>query len=242
MSSAQAQEDASAKPLPLELVEELAHFANGEIRDDLLRRRRKVFETHAILVGQFELLCGFDGRVVPVEERGQSENGIGREKIRSIDRNEAFEARDVQRSGNDLDKNAARGHHTQDRHRIVRFEQAQELLRDALARQFGEIGFHICRGFECDGIDLALAIPGVEAEEAQDAQIILADTGSRIADEANALGRKILDAAGIIIKLALAIHRERIDREVAAFRIERSRRQNAPRHGVRRSRYLRAAS
>ena len=50
----------------------------------------------------------------------------------------------------------------------------------------------------------ALAVGGVEAEEAQDAQIVLGDARRRIADEAHAPRREIGKPADIVVDGAVA--------------------------------------
>ena len=55
----------------------------------------------------------------------------------------------------------------------------------------------------------------MEAEQAQDAQVILVDAHDRIADEAHAAGFEIGDAAEIVEDLAVARRVERIHGEVA---------------------------
>ena len=49
------------------------------------------------------------------------------------------------------------------------------------------------RGVQCIGVDLALAVPGMETEQPQDAQIIFADARRRVADETHTPVRQIFD-------------------------------------------------
>ena len=80
-------------------------------------------------------------------------------------------------------------------------------------------GLGLGRGAQRLGIHLALAIPGMKAEQAQDAQIILGDAGGGIADKAHPPGDQILHAAMIIENLAIGGGIKRIDGEIAPRRI-----------------------
>ena len=68
-------------------------------------------------------------------------------------------------------------------------------------------------------IHRALAVISVEAEEAEDAQIVFLDARLGVADEAHPAGHEIAIAAERIEHLAVAIGIERIEREVAAPRV-----------------------
>ena len=61
----------------------------------------------------------------------------------------------------------------------------------------------------------AFAIGGVEAEEAQDTQIVFLDALLRIADEAHAPRVEIGEPADIIVDRAVARSRQRVDGEIA---------------------------
>ena len=65
----------------------------------------------------------------------------------------------------------------------------------------------------------AVAIGGVEAEEAQDAQIILGDPPRRVADEAHAPLLEIVEPADMIVDRAVARRIERVHGEVAPLGI-----------------------
>ena len=70
-------------------------------------------------------------------------------------------------------------------------------------------------------IELALAVPGLEAEQAQDAQIILADARRGIADEAHPAGFQIRKPADDVEHRAVGRGIERVHREVAALGVLR---------------------
>ena len=61
----------------------------------------------------------------------------------------------------------------------------------------------------------------MEAEQAQDAQIVFADARRGIADEAHAAGLQIVDAADGVEDLAVGGRVERVHGEVAALRVFR---------------------
>ena len=69
-------------------------------------------------------------------------------------------------------------------------------------------------GRESIGVD-PLPVPGVEAEEAQDAQVILADAGLRLAHEADAAGQQVGQASERVHHSAIRLGIERVHGEVA---------------------------
>ena len=100
--------------------------------------------------------------------------------------------------------------------RTPRRQELQELGADALARQDGDAGPLAHGGGEAGLVRQSFRIFRMEAEEAQDAQVILADARRRVADEAHAPALEIGEAADMIVHGAVAAHRERVDGEVAA--------------------------
>ena len=75
------------------------------------------------------------------------------------------------------------------------------------------------RGREPLGVHRALAVVSVEAEEAEDAQIVFFDPGFRIADEAHPARGEIAKSAKWIEHPAVSIGVKRVEREVAAARV-----------------------
>ena len=73
-------------------------------------------------------------------------------------------------------------------------------------------------GGEALGVEAAgrVAVPGVDAEEAQDAQVVLGDAPRRVADEAHAAGAEVGQAAERVDHLAVRAGVERVHGEVAA--------------------------
>ncbi len=59
----------------------------------------------------------------------------------------------------------------------------------------------------------------MNAEEPEDAQIVLSDALVRIADEAHAFGKDIVEAADMIVHDAIGVDRQAVDGEVAPLRI-----------------------
>ena len=59
----------------------------------------------------------------------------------------------------------------------------------------------------------------MEAEEAQDAQGVLADAGRRFTDEADAAHPEILFASGRVVEFAIRAQGQGVDGEVATLRV-----------------------
>ena len=86
-----------------------------------------------------------------------------------------------------------------------RDHELHHLHAHALARQLVEAVAARDAGGKTLGVRMiAGAVGGMEAEEAQDAQIIFRDALARVADEAHAARRKIVKAADIVIDRAVA--------------------------------------
>ena len=110
-------------------------------------------------------------------------------------------------------------HHRDDRHRMLRHQQPQQFARDPFARQRHQVVGARGAGIQPGGID-PVAEPRMEAEEAQDAQVILRDAPQRIADEAHPARGQIVQPAEIVEHLARRrVRIERVHREIAPGRI-----------------------
>ena len=72
------------------------------------------------------------------------------------------------------------------------------------------------RGAERRGIEPALAIGGMEPEQAQNAQVVFLDPPFRLADEAHAPLREVGEAADLVDDAARPFRIERVHGEVAA--------------------------
>ena len=137
------------------------------------------------------------------QQRRKTQDGVGRKKIDGVDLCQSIKPRDVQFARQHFCQDSRSRHRSQYGCGILRFQQAQHLLGDALSRQNGKPRLLRASCAQGLSIDLTFAVPGVKAEQAQDAQIILADARGGVADEAHAPRLQILDAADEIEHLAI---------------------------------------
>ena len=79
----------------------------------------------------------------------------------------------VSRLGQEDPKNASLGHHVQHRHGVGRRQQAQQLVAHPLAGQVPRLGRQLAGRGQALRVRRPMAVVGVKAEEAQQAQIIL---------------------------------------------------------------------
>ncbi|VUD75015.1 hypothetical protein MET9862_05652 [Methylobacterium symbioticum] len=107
------------------------------------------------------------------------------------------------------------------RHGARRLQQLQELGPHPLAREPVEGLARRDAGGERRAVRRALPEPGVEAEETQDAQGVLADAGRRIPDEADAARREIRHAPGGVVQVSGRVEGERVHGEVAPLGVAR---------------------
>ena len=102
---------------------------------------------------------------------------------------------------------------------MLRHQELHQLHAHALARQpLQSVARHDHR-MQSRRIGMAFTVGGVEAEEPQDAQIVLGDARGGIADEAHAAVAEVGEPADVVVHDAVRRHRQRIDGEVAPFRI-----------------------
>ena len=104
-------------------------------------------------------------------------------------------------------------------HRLRRHEQPPELGRDPFRRKLIHAAAQLDRRPKPVRIERPLAVIGVEAEEAQDAQIVLFDARLGVADEAHPPRDEIGIAAKRIEHRAVASGIKRVEREVAPARV-----------------------
>ena len=102
-----------------------------------------------------------------------------------------------------------------------RRQQAQQLLANALSRQDRQTLALGHAGAEAVRVGRALPVLGREPEEAQDAQVVLADALPGIADEAHAALGEIGIAFERVEHLTVGRAVESVDREIAAARVGR---------------------
>ncbi len=107
------------------------------------------------------------------------------------------------------------GHHPQHRRRVGGGEQLEQLLADALAGQLGQMRGEARGGAQAVRIGRALAVVRVEAEEAQQAQVILLDAPRRLADEAHPPRLEVPPAVEGVVDRAVGVAEHGVHGEVA---------------------------
>ena len=152
-------------------------------------------------------------------ERREPERGIGGNPKRLLGSDQPCEADHAWRTGEQVREQPVFEQRLDRAPRLRRHEDAAKLACHALCRELGESCAELHAGGETFGIERALAVIGIEAEEAEDAQIILLDAVFRLADEAHAPGDKIAIAAKRIKHRSVAIGIECVQGEVAALRV-----------------------
>ena len=90
---------------------------------------------------------------------------------------------------------------------------------DTLTRQLFEAGASGDAGGDPCRVERALAIGGMKAEEAQDAQVVFRDARGSVADEAHAPRLDVGEPADIVVDRAIARGGQRVHGEVAALGI-----------------------
>ena len=133
----------------------------------------------------FGILLDHDG------ERRQTPD---RNRLFPVDGSHAIEASELRRAAEKPREEAVLG---QDADRLLsppRDEELQQLVPDPLLREDRQSVPLGSRSGEALRVGIAFGIFRVEAEEAHDPQVILADAGMRIADEAHAPGGEIRHA------------------------------------------------
>ena len=118
---------------------------------------------------------------------------------RVLDLDQLAEAREQRHAAEHATSRSGFRHHGERRHRVRRDQQLHQLHAHALARQLLEARARRDAGVQTRRHRAALRHRRMEAEEAQDAQIILGDARRRIADEAHAPRREIGEPADIVV-------------------------------------------
>ena len=155
------------------------------------------------------------------QQRRQPQHRIARIHIVGINLGQVFEPLQLQCAGQQLGQNAGRRHHPQHRLGTARFQQAQQLLGDAFRRQGFQLVLRRRGGAQAVRINVALAVPGMEAEQPQHPQIVFGDAGGRIAHEAHPAGNQVFHPGGIVIDRAIQGGVEGVDGEVTPGRVFR---------------------
>ena len=98
-------------------------------------------------------------------------------------------------------------------------QELQHLGLDPLARKRGNRVCCCLAGLERRRVRRSLPVPGMESEEAEDAEVILGDARRGVADEADAAGFQIGLPAEIVVQRAVGRRAHGVDGEVAARRV-----------------------
>ena len=154
-------------------------------------------------------------------ERRQTQERVGLRLTGQFDRDEPREATG---KGHDADKRLEESGFAHDAHDLVRTrlnQQFEKLVAHPFARQPIHAGPAAHAGRQALAIDRAPAEAGGEAEEAQNAQGILADARVGVADEAHPAGGQILQPAEDIMHAAVGREGERVDGEIPPARVRR---------------------
>src|SRR5690606_41779688 len=104
------------------------------------------------------------------------------------------QAFDIGRSGEDVSENARFLHYPEDLRSRRSRQQAQRFITDALPRKLVEAGLQPRAGVETILVQPAAGMDGGKAEEAQDAEIILANAVRGIADETHPARPQVVHA------------------------------------------------
>src|SRR5690606_35019239 len=113
-----------------------------------------------------------DARRIEVEHRAEAEDRIGgREKLRRLELHIFLEPVETARFRQDDGEDARRGHLPIGFTRIVGTRDLQKFVAHALARKLAKSLALLRAGAQARRVRLALAVPGMETEEAQDAQV-----------------------------------------------------------------------
>ena len=148
-------------------------------------------------------------------ERAEPLHRIRLHARRRLDLGHVLEAREIGNAAQHRQQQPGLRHGRKRRRRVPRQQQLEQFHPHPLARQLREAGALGDAGGKPRGIGQPMAVSGMEAEEAQDAQIILGDALSRVADEAHAARFEIGKAADVIVHDAVGGHRKRVHGEVA---------------------------
>ena len=134
------------------------------------------------------------------QARAASRRGTsGANAERVLEADEALKRGDVADAGEHDPEDAGVLHDGERLGRARRHDQPAHLLADALGRQVAQPLARADRRREPLAVDVAGAVLGVEAEEAEDAQPVLGDPPVGLADEADATGEQVRIAAERIV-------------------------------------------
>ena len=119
-------------------------------------------------------------------ERAEPAHRVGRKRRRRFDLDHGGEARELRHAAEHaVPTKPVSAITVERRHRIGRHQQLDEFAAHPLARQRPQPVARDDAGMQPGGVGRAAGIGRLEAEEAQDAQIVLGDAAGGIADEAD---------------------------------------------------------
>ncbi len=150
------------------------------------------------------MLDSLDVLLDPAGKRRQADGRVRRRIHRLLERRQSRELRHIADAGKHDRQDAGILHDDRHRRRARRHHQAAHLVADALARQRAQSVAGADRRRQTGSIDIARAVLGVEAEEAQDAQPVLGNPPVGVADEADAPGDNVGIAADRIVHVPAA--------------------------------------
>ena len=148
------------------------------------------------------------------QQRGQAEHRIGRAAERGFDFYQAGQQMRIEVQVKRF-QDAVDGERGRRVDRAGGGQHPEKFRANALAGEIGEAGTLGDTGVEAGGIGFPAAVFGIKAEEAQDAQVVLADSLVGVADEAHAACREVRIPAERVVHGAVGGAIERVHREVA---------------------------
>ena len=152
-------------------------------------------------------------------ERGQPERGVGAKPHRRFDLGQSGEARDIGDAGEQRAEQTGLRDFGHRLGRAARDDHFEQFGAHPLPRQGRKPVAQRHAGRQPLRVERPLAVSGVKAEEAQDAQIIFGDAPARIADEAHAPRQQIRQAADGVVQRAVARQRQGVHGEIAPPRV-----------------------
>ena len=154
-------------------------------------------------------------------ERGQPQDRVRPEAPRGFDRDKAAQAPRIADAAEDRLEEAALAHRPHDLARAGRGEELDQFGAHPLAREPPKAIARPDRGGEAVAVEPARGVSGREPEEAENAQVVLADARVRVADEAHPPRREVLEPADRIVDRSVGAERQRVDGEVAPLGVAR---------------------
>ncbi len=180
-------------------------------------RREQRGEPFAFRVGQAQALGRGLCDSFVWEERRQATQGIGRrcrfDLLQAAQNLRIFRARQY------FGEHAHLRHNIDHRRRVGRGQQFEHFIAETLARELAQ---RLCpggSGGKAGAVGRACAVPGVEAEETQQAEMVFGDALAGIANETNTAGLNVLHAVPGIVDIALGRARQRVHGEIATRRV-----------------------